>query len=258
MSFLTDNAFVNFFKGFVVTGKQPLKPKVTVQYPEEKRPKPERLHGRHVLNRYEDGMEKCIGCELCAGVCPAKCIYVRGADNPPDAPVSPGERYGFVYEINFLRCIHCDLCVEACPTEAITESKLFEFSFSNRQDAIYTKSELVVDDSGKPKVLPWEDWKPGDDRNTSGWVRATSPSGRADLEGTPLWSGELGYGVRPAQAGQSDPQAADVHADFDISVREAGAAEVKGAGGSTVSPVRRPSAPGTGSSQSGASQPGGN
>ena len=98
-----------------------------------KAPKPERLHGRHVLNRYEDGMEKCIGCELCAGVCPAKCIYVRGADNDPDNPTSPGERFGFVYEINYLRCIHCDLCVEACPTEAITESKLFEFSFTNRQ-----------------------------------------------------------------------------------------------------------------------------
>ena len=95
--------------------------------------KPERLHGRHVLNRYEDGMEKCIGCELCAGVCPAKCIYVRGKDNDPESPTSPGERFGFVYEINYLRCIHCDLCVEACPTEAITESKLFEFSFTNRK-----------------------------------------------------------------------------------------------------------------------------
>ena len=103
-------------------------------------------------------MEKCIGCELCAGVCPARCIYVRGADNPPDDPVSPGERYGFVYEINYLRCIHCDLCVEACPTEAITESKLFEFSFTNRQDAIYTKAELVVDDDGLPQQMPWEDW----------------------------------------------------------------------------------------------------
>ena len=119
---------------------------------DEKIAKPERLHGRHVLNRYEDGMEKCIGCELCAGVCPAKCIYVRGADNDPDDPTSPGERFGFVYEINYLRCIHCDLCVEACPTEAITESKLFEFSFTNRQDAIYTKAELLVDDDGKPQA----------------------------------------------------------------------------------------------------------
>ena len=130
---------------------------VTVPYVKDsgpKRHKPERLHGRHVLNRYEDGMEKCIGCELCAGVCPARCIYVRGADNPPDEPVSPGERFGFIYEINYLRCIHCDLCVEACPTEAITESKLFEFSFTNRQDAIYTKDELVVDDDGLPQQLP--------------------------------------------------------------------------------------------------------
>ena len=140
-------------------------------------------------------MEKCIGCELCAGVCPARCIYVRGADNPPDDPVSPGERYGFVYEINYLRCIHCDLCVEACPTEAITESKLFEFSFTNRADAIYTKAELLVDDDGRPKHLPWEDWRPGDDLDTSAWMRATSPSGAA-WEGRVQWSDELGYGLR--------------------------------------------------------------
>ena len=108
-------------------------------------------------------MEKCIGCELCAGVCPAKCIYVRGKDNDPESPTSPGERFGFVYEINYLRCIHCDLCVEACPTEAITESKLFEFSFTNRNDAIYTKTELVVDDDGQPQHMPWEDWREGED-----------------------------------------------------------------------------------------------
>src|SRR5204862_430857 len=118
-----------------------------------------RFHGRHVLNRYEDGMEKYIGCELCAGVCPARCIYVRGADNPPDDPVSPGERYGFVYEINYLRCIPCDLCVEACPTEAITESKLFQFSFTDRRAAIYTKTDLLVDDEGHPRHLPWQHWR---------------------------------------------------------------------------------------------------
>jgi NADH-quinone oxidoreductase subunit I len=169
---------------------------------DEKAPKPERLHGRHVLNRYEDGMEKCIGCELCAGVCPAKCIYVRGADNDPDNPTAPGERFGFVYEINYLRCIHCDLCVEACPTEAITESKLFEFSFTDRRDAIYTKNELLVGDDGKPQQLPWEDWREGEDLLTSGWMRATSPSGDADFEGIPGWSGELGYGVRSPEPSQ--------------------------------------------------------
>ena len=136
---------LSFLGGFKLTFQHLTRPRVTTQYPEEKKPKHPRQHGRHVLNRYEDGMEKCIGCELCAGVCPADCIYVRGLDNPPDHPVSPGERYGYVYEINYLRCIHCDMCVEACPTEAITESKLFEFSFTNRSDAIYTKDELLVE-----------------------------------------------------------------------------------------------------------------
>lgn len=194
---------MGYLDGFRVTLAKLLESRVTTRYPKEKSPKPARLHGRHVLNRYEDGMEKCIGCELCAGVCPARCIYVRGADNPPDDPVSPGERYGYVYEINYLRCIHCDLCVEACPTEAITESKLFEFSFTNRRDAVYTKAELVVDDEGRPREQPWEDWRPGEDRDTSAWMRATAPSGSAAHVGEIGWSGELGYGVRAPEAGQS-------------------------------------------------------
>jgi NADH-quinone oxidoreductase subunit I len=208
---------LGFFGGFAVTLKQVGEPRVTTPYPDEKVAKPPRLHGRHVLNRYEDGMEKCIGCELCAAVCPADCIYVRGLDNPPDAPVSPGERYGFVYEINYLRCIHCDLCVEACPTEAITESKMFEFSFTNRSDAIYTKRELVVDDDGRPRQLPWEDWRPGEDEHTSGWMRATSPSGAAEYAGTVQWSGELGYGVRSPEGGQSGKR--DDEATGNISIR---------------------------------------
>ena len=212
---------MGYFEGFAVTLRKwgegvttreyrggRLNKKGEISVKDEKAPKPERAHGRHVLNRYEDGMEKCIGCELCAGVCPAKCIYVRGAENPVDDPKSPGERYGYVYEINYLRCIHCDLCVEACPTEAITETKLFEFSFTNRADAIYTKEELLVGDDGKPQHLPWEDWRPGDDEHTSGWMRATSPAGRAAYEGKVAWGGELGYGVRDAELGQAheDPE----------------------------------------------------
>ena len=210
---------MGYLQGFLVTLRQIHLfggKRVTTQYSgglekgdgtnpqDQKIPKPERLHGRHVLNRYEDGMEKCIGCELCAGVCPAECIYVRGADNEPDAPVSPGERYGFVYEINYLRCIHCDLCVEACPTEAITETKLFEFSFANRADAIYTKAELVVGDDGRARRQPWELWLGDEDDDTSAWMRATAPAGRAAFEGSVGWSGELGFGVRAPERGQSE------------------------------------------------------
>jgi NADH-quinone oxidoreductase subunit I len=221
---------MGYLGGFAVTFKKllhrtPSGKVVTTQYSagtggkhDVKRPRGDRIHGRHVLNRYEDGMEKCIGCELCAGVCPARCIYVRGADNNPDEPTSPGERYGYIYEINYLRCIHCDLCVEACPTEAITESKLFEFSFTNRQDAIYTKTELLVDNDGKPQHLPWEDWRPGEDEMTSAWMRATSPAGSAEYVGKVAWSGELGYGVRPPEQGQLaegewPPPAAADHGD---------------------------------------------
>ena len=194
---------LDFFAGFKLTFQHLSRPTVTTSYPKSKRPKQPRQHGRHVLNRYEDGMEKCIGCELCAGVCPVNCIYVRGLDNPPDHPVSPGERYGYIYEINYLRCIHCDLCVEACPTQAITESKMFEFSFTNRADAIYTRAELLVDDQGFPQRLPWEDWREGEAAMTGGWMRATSPSGDAAYEGVVQWTADLGAGVRAAEAGQS-------------------------------------------------------
>jgi NADH-quinone oxidoreductase subunit I len=207
---------VGYFEGFGVTFKKLAEGVTTRQYlggrggrSDQKAPKPPRLHGRHVLNRYEDGMEKCIGCELCAGVCPARCIYVRGADNPPDEPRSPGERFGYVYEINYLRCIHCDLCVEACPTEAITETKLFEFSFTSRRDAIYTKDELLVGEDGRPREMPWEDWREGEDQNTSGWMRATAPAGKASYQGVVGWSSELGYGTRAPEQGQSAPAAGD-------------------------------------------------
>jgi NADH-quinone oxidoreductase subunit I len=192
------------FSGFLVTARQMFKTPLTESFPKVMRRPPERRHGRHVLNRYEDGMEKCIGCELCAGVCPARCIYVRGADNPPDDPVSPGERYGFVYEINYLRCIHCDLCVEACPTEAITETKLFEFSWTNRNDAIYTKEQLLVDDDGEPRRQPWELWTDENSQGKSEWMRVTSPSGVAEYEAEVQWAGELGLGVPPPPPPQDE------------------------------------------------------
>jgi len=203
-------AMKDFFKpvaGFGVTFRQMFRRRVTVSYPSEKREKPQRFHGRHVLNRYPDGMEKCIGCELCAGICPARCIYVRGADNPPDEPISPGERYGFVYDINMLRCIFCALCVEACPTEAITLTHLFEMSVTERDDAVYTKDDLLVGADGAPnhpqpagKLIDLDELGIAD-----GWMRATAPSGRAAYEGVVAWTPSAGVGVRPPEQGQSAP-----------------------------------------------------
>jgi NADH-quinone oxidoreductase subunit I len=130
--------------GFGVTFHTMFKPNMTEQYPEEKNPTALRFHGRHQLNRHPDGLEKCIGCELCAWACPADAIYVEGADNTEGDRFSPGERYGKVYQINYLRCILCGLCIEACPTRALTMTNEYELADNSRESLIYTKDRLLA------------------------------------------------------------------------------------------------------------------
>ena len=135
---------VELTRGLWTVLKQVLfNPVVTVQYPEQKREVRPRFRGRHVLKRYENGLEKCIGCSLCAAACPSDAIFVEASENTDEKRFSPGERYASTYEINMLRCIYCGFCEDACPTEAIVLGDNYELSFTDRRDAIYPKEMLL-------------------------------------------------------------------------------------------------------------------
>ncbi len=139
-------------RGLLTTLKMMLERPVTIQYPEQKRPVRTRYRGRHILRRYENGLERCIGCALCAAACPADAIFVEAAENTDEERYSPGERYASTYEINMLRCIFCGFCEDACPTEAIVLGDNYELSFTDRAQAIYTKEMLLepVPPGGQP------------------------------------------------------------------------------------------------------------
>src|SRR5438552_16373369 len=148
-------------KGFATTFKEMFEEPVTVSYPDEKKPVAKRFKGRHELKRYDNGLEKCIGCSLCAAACPADAIWVEAAENTDEERYSPGERYAKTYEINMLRCIFCGYCEDACPTEAIVLEHDYRLSYTNRRDSIYTKEMLIVPVPPGGQPTPQET-KPGE------------------------------------------------------------------------------------------------
>jgi NADH-quinone oxidoreductase subunit I len=139
-------AFGETLRGLKTTFGRLVEGTYVYQYPEEKIPVYPRFRGRHKLHRFEDtGLEKCVGCSLCAAACPADCIRVVAAENTPEQRVSAGERYAAVYEINMSRCIFCGYCEVACPFDAITMGHDFELSDYNRDDLIFTKEMLLAE-----------------------------------------------------------------------------------------------------------------
>ncbi|MEO6694701.1 MAG: NADH-quinone oxidoreductase subunit NuoI [Ignavibacteria bacterium] len=126
-------------KGLGLTFKQIFRPKFTRQYPEEKWIPPSSYRGRPVLVMEDDGTERCVACSLCSRVCPALAIEVQAGETGKDK-----ERYPEKFEINMVRCIFCGFCEEVCPEEAIVMSDEYELVFSNQEEAIFGKDQLLV------------------------------------------------------------------------------------------------------------------
>lgn len=134
---------VEIARSMAITLRRLFQTPVTNQFPDEPVAVYPRFRGRHVLKRHDNGLERCIGCSLCAAACPTDCIYVEPAENTDEERYSPGERYARVYEINMLRCIFCGYCEEACPVDAIVLEHDFALAEYGRWDAIYDKQKLL-------------------------------------------------------------------------------------------------------------------
>src|SRR6187402_1966568 len=135
----------NILKGMMITFRHIFKKKATINYPEQKRSFSPVFRGLHVLNRDEEGRERCTACGLCAVACPAEAITMEGAERlPGEENKYREEKYAAKYEINMLRCIFCGLCEEACPKDAIYLTETFAPANYSRQSFIYGKDNLVI------------------------------------------------------------------------------------------------------------------
>ena len=140
----------SILKGLGITLGHIFKKTATVSYPEQKRPFSPVFRGLHILNRDEEGKERCTACGLCALACPAEAITMEAAERKAgEEHLYREEKYAAKYEINMLRCIFCGYCEEACPKDAIYLSETVMPASFNRKNFIYKKEDLLIPDPKK-------------------------------------------------------------------------------------------------------------
>ncbi|EYF07128.1 NuoI/complex I 23 kDa subunit family protein [Chondromyces apiculatus] len=141
----------------------------TINYPEEKRPYPERFRGLHRLTLRQDDSPRCVACLCCSTACPAQCIHIVAAEYPEGDTRRGYERYPSSFVIDELRCIFCGFCVEACPCDAIRmDTGMHATAYDSREQFIY-KRELLMSFTGRdgsretanPRHEPGDETHPG-------------------------------------------------------------------------------------------------
>jgi len=110
------------FVGMKITGKYFLQKPITVQYPDERLPIPDRYRGIHYLEQ-----QKCINCLACARACPIDCIEM-------DA-VRHGKELEWVsFTLDYQKCMFCELCVYPCPKDCIHMGTEFALVTTDRSE----------------------------------------------------------------------------------------------------------------------------
>jgi NADH-quinone oxidoreductase subunit I len=138
IQFMHSLMLLELFRGLAVTMKYFFKPKVTVQYPEEKTPQSYRFRGLLALRRYANGEERCIACKLCEAVCPALAITIDSEQR------DDGSRRTTRYDIDLFKCIYCGFCEESCPVDSIVTTRIHEFHFEKRSESVLDKDTLLA------------------------------------------------------------------------------------------------------------------